>query len=122
MSIDQIDVTKPAQGKAYTAEVRANFAAVKDALQQLQAGASSVELNIFNYLTASQQVDVKAGTLSFDSAPAWQAAIDAANVLAAYASGRSAVTVRGPAGRYDIRTQLNVKAHVNIVTDGVWMN
>ena len=117
-----IDATKPAEGKAYTADQRANWAAAKSEIENLQQLTQSLEISVFNFMTAAQVADVKAGVLSFNAATAIQAAIDAANAISTVATARNAVRVTIPAGKYDVRTQILVKTRVDIVGDGILYN
>lgn len=118
-----IDATKPAEGKAYTVDVRANFAAAKAEIEALQNFQSNYEINLFALLTDAQKVDFKAGSLTFDAGALLQSAIDTASALSSYSEGRSVVDVRVPAGRGKISSaQVIVKAHVNLICEGVLHN
>lgn len=118
-----IDATKPGEGRAYTADQRANWASAKSEIEQLQAALFNTEISVFNYLTSAQIADVEAGVLSFDASTYIQAAIDYANGLISATDARAAILVRIPAGKYLVTaSQIVVKAHVDIHCDGVIKN
>ena len=112
----------PAAIKAYTADVRANFLAAFNEISALQAGVASLEVNIQNFLTPSQLIDVRAGNLTFDASVPIQAAIDFASALAGFSSTRSSVLVRLIAGRYGVTNQVLGKIHTRLVCDGLIYN
>lgn len=117
-----IDVTKPTTGKAYTADVRANFASAKSEIEALQALSRGQEVSLWNYLTAAQQADAAAGNLTFNADTYIQAAIDYATSLSSYSNARSIINVRIPVGVYKLSASITVKAHVNLICDGVLKN
>lgn len=115
-----INPTLPGEVHAYTADVRANFAAAKAEIEALQAQSSNnVEVSVFNFMTAAQITDFRAGTLSFDFSVPLQAAIDYSTVLATYANNRSMIALRVPGGNGRIDNQVTVKAHVILDCEGV---
>ena len=120
--MSNVDPTKPTSGLAYTADVRSNFAIIKQELEVLQGNLSGAsEVNLFNQLTLAQQISWRAGTLAAASVYI-QAAIDYASTLSAFAVSRNNVNVRLPAGGGDLDVQVTVKAHVNLLGEGVLRN
>lgn len=117
-----INPNHPEAINASTAAVRANFAAAKAEIEQLQAQNVALAINVKNYLTAAQLVDVRAGNLTFNSTPYIQAAIDDADALSSYVNGLNQVPVILPAGLWRLDTAVNIKTGILFVGEGVLHN
>ena len=88
----------------------------------IQAGVAAVQrtvqdklrerVSVFDFMTAAQIADVKAGTLLLDVTAAIQAAIDS---VAAFGG-----IVRLPEGQYKVTAPILMKSGVSLIGDGYW--
>jgi hypothetical protein len=115
-----INDTVPAEGAAFTADMRANFAAAKAEIESLQAAlALPVAVSVAQFVTLAELADARAGSLSFNASVPIQAAIDAAFAVSS-TSYRVPVVV--PQGKWKLETQIIVKAGIDLITQGQLVN